>query len=139
MKNSELSSLLLQIGKIITPDDIEPDEKTKTKTNVNDLVEAILENRTMDEYKLDEIDIKIISAVWYNQVVERMNFIDPVNLLEQIFESKQNAILHLDRLTILCRKGLLYTEKKRIQTNSRRFMTDPNPEITFFKYESRFR
>lgn len=135
MAKPNLSSQLLKIGKSLYlsfEDDI--DEHVKIE-KVEKTLNSVLNNKQLIDYHLEEIDIKILSLIWYEQISERNRFIDPVQLLEKFYDSVPKAINNLDKIIELCKKGLLYTEKKKIINNG--FVSSlgaSKPIASFYKY-----
>lgn len=115
-------------------EEIEDSDKTQQDIYSDELIKLsnqITSHPDFVNYSLEHEDILIIASAWFEYVVERKLQFDPIELLNTVFPDRNSCIDQLDRIIVLLKKNIFYTQKKQVLNLKEQ---KSSASIKYFKY-----
>jgi len=135
-KNPHPHNILQKIGSFFPHNSGEKENTDSTRSDIysDELIKLsyqITSHPDFINYSLEHEDILIIASAWFEHIIKRKLQFDPIELLNTVFSDRNSCIDQLDRIIILLKKNIFYTQKKQVLNLQEQKSSN---SIRYFKY-----
>jgi hypothetical protein len=114
-KTHKPHTLLFQLGALLqNSEEGEKHNVDHHEPEIKQLTKNVSSIPSLKPFKLNHIEIILISKAWVETVQEGGRCIDPLDLLCTVYENRGESINHLDIIVSLVERNIFYSQKKRI-------------------------